>query len=313
MAAPSQAHISSVRRFNRFYTREVGVLRKNFLDTPWSLAEMRVLFEIANGEDVTASDIGKQLDLDAAYLSRMLQKFEKDGLLTRTPSKLDARASLLGLSAKGRKQFAAANERQIAQTTGMLADLKPAERDQLVGAMATIEHLLEPAAQAERSYTLRSLQPGDLGWMVERHAQIYGEEYGWRGPFEGVCAQIVADFSRQFDPKLEACWIAEMGGRRVGSVMLVKDDPKAKKADVARIRLLLLEAEARGMGLGRRLVEECVAFARARKYRRITLWTHKELTAARAIYAKLGFVKSGEESHDDWGGKATSEFWDLDL
>jgi DNA-binding MarR family transcriptional regulator/GNAT superfamily N-acetyltransferase len=313
MPAPSQSQIASVRRFNRFYTREVGVLRKNFLDTPWSLAEMRVLFEIANGKDVTASDVGKTLDLDAAYLSRMLQKFEKDGLIARTRSKADARVSHLGLSAKGRKQFAAANERQVAQTTGMLGKLKPAERERLVGAMATIEGLLGESREAKRSHMLRDPKPGDFGWIVARNAEVYAEEYGWLGPFEGVCAQIVADFVQHFDPTLEKCWIAEMGGERVGCVMLVKDDPKAGKADVARIRLLLLDAKARGMGLGARLVEECIGFARAKGYRRVTLWTHKELTAARVIYAKFGFVKMGEESHDDWGGKATSEFWDLTL
>jgi DNA-binding MarR family transcriptional regulator/N-acetylglutamate synthase-like GNAT family acetyltransferase len=313
MPAPLQSQISSIRRFNRFYTREVGVLRKNFLDTPWSLAEMRVLFEIANGSDVTASDIGKALDLDAAYLSRMLQKFEKDGLVARTRSKTDARVSFLTLSAKGRKQFAAANERQVANTTAMLSRLKPAERARLVGAMHQIETLLGEPEVGERSYTLRDPGPGDLGWMVQRHGELYGEEYGWRGPFEGMCAGIVSDFIKNFDPKLEKCWIAEVDGERAGCVMLVKDDPKAKKADVARIRLLLLEPFARGMGLGRRLTEECVAFSRAKGYRRVTLWTHKELTAARAIYAKLGFAKTGEESHDDWGGKATSEFWDLDL
>lgn len=313
MSAPSQSQIRSVRRFNRFYTREVGVLRKNFLDTPWSLAEMRVLFEIANGSDVTASDVGKALDLDAAYLSRMLQKFEKDGLVARARSKADARVSFLSLSAKGRKQFAAANERQVAQTTGMLAKLKAGERQRLVGAMQEIEALLGEPVVAERSYTLRDPGPGDLGWMVQRHGELYGEEYGWRGPFEGMCAGIVSDFVKNFDPKLEKCWIADVGGERAGCVMLVKDDPKAKKADVARIRLLLLEPFARGMGLGRKLTEACVAFSRAKGYRRVTLWTHKELTAARAIYAKLGFTKTGEESHDDWGGKATSEFWDLEL
>ncbi len=312
MAAPSQSQIVSVRRFNRFYTREVGVLRKNFLDTPWSLAEMRVLYEIANGADVTASDLGRTLDLDAAYLSRLLQKFEKDGLVTRARSRADARVSFLGLSAKGRKQFAAANERQLQHTTGMLAKLKPGQRQRLVGAMHEIEALLgEPSG--ERRYTLRDPGPGDLGWIVERHGALYGEEYGWRGPFEGMCAGIVSDFAKNFDPKLEKCWIAEVNGARAGCVMLVRDDPKAKKADVARVRLLLLEPFARGMGLGRRLVEECVAFSKASGYRRVTLWTHKELTAARAIYDKLGFVKTGEESHDDWGGKATSEFWDLDL
>lgn len=313
MPAPSQSQIAAVRRFNRFYTREVGVLRRNFLDTPWTLAEMRVLFEIANGAEQTASEIGKALDLDAAYLSRLLQKFETDGLVRKTRSKADARVSFLELTAKGEKQFAAANAQQIAQTTAMLKRVAQADRARLVSAMATIEAMLEGAATAKPAITLRDPEPGDLGWMVERHGAIYAEEYGWRGPFEGMCAGIVSDFVKTFDPKLEKCWIADVDGVRAGCVMLVKDDPKAKKADVARLRLLLLEKHARGLGLGRMLVDACVRFARERGYRRLTLWTHKELTAARAIYAKLGFRKIGEESHDDWGGKATSEFWDLDL
>ena len=221
--------------------------------------------------------------------------------------------SFLGLSAKGRKQFAAANERQLAQTTGMLLRLKPADRVKLVDAMRTIETLLGGQDAAPPTIELRDPEPGDLGWMVQRNGELYFDEYGWQGPFEGMCAQIVSDFVANFDPKLEKCWIAHVDGERAGCVMLVKDDPKAKKADVARIRLLLLDANARGMGLGRRLVEECISFSRAKGYRRVTLWTHKELAAARAIYAKLGFVKTGEESHDDWVGKATSEFWDLEL
>jgi DNA-binding MarR family transcriptional regulator/RimJ/RimL family protein N-acetyltransferase len=312
MSRPSKSQIASVRRFNRFYTREVGALRKNFLDTPWSLGEMRVLFEIANGAEVTASDIAKALDFDAAYLSRMLARFEKDGLVTRTRSDADGRVSYLGLSTKGRTRFAAANARQLEQTTTMLARLGGAERNRLVGAMQAIEALVAGEVAGD-SCTLRDPAPGDLGWMVKRHGELYFEEYGWSGPFEGMCARIVSDFVANFDAKLEKCWIAVMCGEPVGCVMLVKDDPKARKADVARIRLLLLDPKARGMGLGRRLAEECVAFARAKGYRRVTLWTHAELTAARAIYAKLGFRKTGQESHDDWGGKATSEFWDLDL
>jgi len=312
MSRPSKSQIASVRRFNRFYTREVGALRKNFLDTPWSLGEMRVLFEIANGPEVTASDIAKALDFDAAYLSRMLARFEKDGLVTRTRSDADGRVSYLGLSTKGRTRFAAANARQLEQTTTMLARLGGAERNRLVGAMQAIEALVAGEVAGD-SCTLRDPAPGDLGWMVKRHGELYFEEYGWSGPFEGMCARIVSDFVANFDAKLEKCWIAVMCGEPVGCVMLVKDDPKARKADVARIRLLLLDPKARGMGLGRRLAEECVAFARAKGYRRVTLWTHAELTAARAIYAKLGFRKTGQESHDDWGGKATSEFWDLDL
>ena len=312
MSRPSKSQIASVRRFNRFYTREVGALRKNFLDTPWSLGEMRVLFEIANGAEVTASDIAKALDFDAAYLSRMLARFEKDGLVTRTRSDADGRVSYLGLSTKGRTRFAAANARQLEQTTTMLARLGGAEREWLVGAMQAIEALVAGEVAGD-SCTLRDPAPGDLGWMVKRHGELYFEEYGWSGPFEGMCARIVSDFVANFDAKLEKCWIAVMCGEPVGCVMLVKDDPKARKADVARIRLLLLDPKARGMGLGRRLAEECVAFARAKGYRRVTLWTHAELTAARAIYAKLGFRKTDQESHDDWGGKATSEFWDLDL
>lgn len=313
MAAPSREHIASVRRFNRFYTREVGVLRKTFLDTPWTLAEMRVLFEIANGENVTASDVARALDLDAAYLSRMLAKFEKEGLVRRTRSGADARASLLALTAKGARLFDAANARQVAQTTDMLSGMGKGDRARLVAAMAMIEALLERDGKRACEVKLRDPQPGDLGWIVERHGALYAEEYGWRGGFEGMCAGIVSDFVKQFDPNLEKCWIADVDGLRAGCVFLVKDDAKARKADVARIRLLFLEPHARGLGLGRRLVEACVNFAREKGYRRVTLWTHKELSAARAIYAKLGFVKTGEESHDDWGGKATSEFWDLAL
>src|SRR5690349_16652316 len=215
MPAPNQSQIAAVRRFNRFYTREVGVLRKNFLDSPWTLTEMRILFEIANGKDVIASDIGKALDLDAAYLSRLMQRFEKDGLVVRTRSEADARVSFLSLSAKGRKQFEAANARQVAQTTSMLARLGPPDRTRLTSAMHLIEDLLAGGA-AKGEIVLRDPKPGDFGWMVERHAILYREEYGWREKFEGVCARIVADYVEHFDPKLEKCWIAEMAGQRVG-------------------------------------------------------------------------------------------------
>jgi GNAT superfamily N-acetyltransferase len=243
----------------------------------------------------------------------MLRTFETGGLVTRTQSETDGRVNHLGLTAKGRKQFAAANERQLASTTAMLGRLKTPDRARLVSAMKTIEALLAGEPEADPEIVLRDPEPGDLGWMVQRHAELYFEEYGWQGPFEGMCARIVSDFAANFDPKLEKCWIADMGGEPVGCVMLVKDNPRAKKADVSRIRLLLLDPKARGRGLGKRLVEECVTFSRAKGYRRVTLWTHKELKAARAIYARLGFVKTGEESHDDWVGKATSEFWDLEL
>jgi DNA-binding MarR family transcriptional regulator/GNAT superfamily N-acetyltransferase len=310
---PAASHISAIRRFNRFYTREVGLLRKTFLDTPWSLGEMRVLWEIAHGDAPTASDIGKMLDLDAAYLSRLLARFEKEGLVSRTRSKADARQSRLKLTAKGRTAFDHADKQQAANTAAMLAKLRRQDQARLIEAMGSIESLLGEQEAPLRSYGLRDPKPGDYGWIVARNAEIYAEEYGWLGPFEGVCAQIVADYIKHYDARLERCWIAEMAGERVGCVMLVKDDPRAKKADVARIRLLLLDPKARGMGLGVRLVEACIRFAREKGYLRVTLWTHKELTAARAIYARFGFTKTGEESHDDWGGKATSEFWDLEL
>jgi DNA-binding MarR family transcriptional regulator/GNAT superfamily N-acetyltransferase len=309
--------IAAVRRFNRFYTREIGVLRKTFLDTPWSLGEMRVLFEIAHGEAPTASDIAKALDLDAAYLSRLLSKFENQGLISRVRSKDDARQSHLRLTAKGKAAFEPADRRQAGIVRDMLGRLKTAEQARLIEAMGAIEAALGGKSQADAAarpaYALRDPRPGDFGWIVECHAQLYGEEYGWGRSFEGLCAQIVADFINKFDPKLERCWIAEIDGERVGCVMLVKDDPKAKKADVARIRLLLLDPKARGMGIGARLVDECVRFSKARGYRRVTLWTHQELTAARAIYAKAGFVKTGEETHDHWGKPATSEYWDMEL
>jgi DNA-binding MarR family transcriptional regulator/GNAT superfamily N-acetyltransferase len=314
MPAAPQSRIEAVRRFNRFYTREVGLLRKTFLDTPWSLGEMRVLFEIAQGENLTASDIGKALDLDAAYLSRLLAGFEKDGLISRVRSKDDGRQSHLKLTAKGRAAFSAADRKQAGNTAAMLGRLKTQDQARLVDAMSTIVGLLDGQAEARKpSVVLRDPKPGDYGWIVTRNAEIYADEYGWRRGFEGVCAKIVADFIAHFDPRLERCWIAEDGGKRIGCVLLARDDPKAKKADVARIRLLLLDPDARGMGLGRRLVEECIRFAKAKGYRRITLWTHQELTAARAIYAKAGFVKTGEETHDDWGRPAVSEYWDLEL
>lgn len=309
----SEARISAVRRFNRFYTREVGLLRKTFLDTPWSLGEMRVLWEIAYGDNPTASDVARNLHLDAAYLSRLLRGFEQQGLVARTKSKTDARQSHLKLTARGKAQFSAADKRQIEVVRQMLARLGKPEQERLVGAMGAIERLLGEPSEEKASYTLRGPRPGDFGWILQRNAEIYAEEYGWVGPFEGVCAKIVSDYLEHHDPEVERTWIAEVDGERVGCIMLVKDDPKARQADVSRIRLLVLEARARGLGIGKRLVDECVKFSREKGYRRITLWTHSELSAARGIYAKAGFVKTGEESHDDWGGKATSEFWDMEL
>ncbi len=308
MDATSQ-RVAAVRRFNRFYTRQIGVLRRNYLDSPYSLGEMRVLYELAHGGARTASDIGRALDLDAGYLSRVLRNFEKHGLISRRTSAEDARQSHLALTARGEKLFAPFEKQSQEQAGGMLRKLSGDEQARLVTAMTTIESLLVGAPEPKREYTLRAPRSGDLGWIVTRHAQLYAQEYGWTEPFEGLCAQIVADFHNNFDPKLERCWIAEMNGENVGCVMLVKD----KQPKVARIRLLLVDPKARGLGLGQRLVDECVKFARKAGYRKITLWTHSILTAARHIYENAGFMLTSSEKKHSWGKDVVAEYWDLDL
>jgi DNA-binding MarR family transcriptional regulator/GNAT superfamily N-acetyltransferase len=307
----TQDCISAVRRFNRFYTRQIGVLRKTYLDSSYSLGEMRVLYEIAHAGARTASDITRALDLDAGYLSRVLRNFEKIGLITRKTSAEDARQSHLALTARGAKTFAPFERRSQNQTSAMLGKLKPAEQARLVAAMDLIETLLagEAASPAETPrYILREPRAGDFGWIVTRHAQIYADEYGWTDPFEGLCAQIVADFVNKYDPKFDRCWIAEMNGENVGTVMLVKDSP-----GIARIRLLLVDPKARGLRLGQRLVDESIKFARADGYKKITLWTHSVLTTARHVYEKAGFKLMRSEKHKSWGKPVTSEHWDMEL
>ncbi|MGA8650546.1 MAG: helix-turn-helix domain-containing GNAT family N-acetyltransferase [Xanthobacteraceae bacterium] len=304
--------IARVRGFNRFYTRQLGVLRKTYLDSPYSLGEARVLYEIAKGDAPTASDIGRALDLDPGYLSRTLRNFEKRGLIERKASESDARQSHLALSARGRKSFAPLERRSQRDTAAMLARLAPADEPRLIAAMSTIEELLGGAAAdnpgPDRRYSLRAPKRGDFGWIVKRHAELYAQEYGWVAPFEGVCAQIVADFVNKFDEKRERCWIAEMDGENVGSIMLAKDSDS-----VARIRLLLVDPKARGLKLGQHLTDECIRFARRAGYKKITLWTHSVLTAARHIYQKAGFKLMRSERHRSWGRPVVSEHWDLVL
>ena len=309
----NQHAVAAVRRFNRFYTRQIGVLRKTYLDSPYSLGEMRVLYELANRDRLTASDVGRALDLDAGYLSRLLRNFEKRGLISRKTSTNDARQSHLALTARGRKLFAPMEDRSQRQAGDMLDRLAPAQQAQIVDAMTAIETLLSAAPQdhtdAQPSYTLRDPKAGDFGWIISRHAELYLQEYGWGDPFEGLCAQIVADFVNNFDPKLEHCWIAELNGENVGCVMLVKDD----QPGVARVRLLLVDPKGRGLGLGARLVDECVRFARGAGYKKITLWTHSVLSAARHVYEKAGFVLTSSEPRRSWGKDVVAEFWDLEL
>ncbi|HWC91962.1 MAG TPA: helix-turn-helix domain-containing GNAT family N-acetyltransferase [Pseudolabrys sp.] len=312
LAEESQNRIAAVRRFNRFYTRQIGVLRRNYLDSPYSLGEMRVLYELAQAHDLggarTASDIGRALDLDAGYLSRVLRNFEKRGLLARKTSEKDARQSHLTLTARGRKLYAPFEKRSQDNVGAMIGGLGAGEQARLVAAMQTIEALLGEKPVTERTYSLRAPRHGDFGWIVARHAELYAQEYGWGDPFEGLCAQIVADFVNNYDEKRERCWIAEMDGAPVGCVMLVKDS-----IEVARIRLLLVDPKARGLKLGTRLVDECVKFAREAGYKKITLWTHSVLAAARHVYEKAGFTLTASEKRHTWGQDVVAEFWDLEL
>jgi DNA-binding MarR family transcriptional regulator/GNAT superfamily N-acetyltransferase len=305
-----QRRIAAVRSFNRFYTRQIGVLRKNFLDSPYTLGEARVLYEIGRRRQATATDIGRALGLDAGYLSRVLRNFEKSGLIARTAAAEDARRSYLALTVRGKKIMASLDARSQRDVSDMLGRLGPADQARLMAAMNTIETLLGAGREEERQsgYILRTPRPGDFGWVVKRHAELYAQEYQWKEPFEGVCAQIVADFINTFDAKRERCWIAEMNGENVGCVFVAKETP-----DVARIRLLLVDPKARGLGLGAGLTDECIKFARSAGYNKMTLWTHRVLTAARHIYQKAGFKLTRSGQHKNWGPLVVSEHWDLEL
>jgi len=308
-SATATARIDAVRRFNRFYTRRIGALRKGYLDSPFSLPEARVLYELYNRKDTTASEIASALDLDQGYLSRLLQQFEKRGLVTRKASKDDARRSHLSLTARGRKTFAPLDVRSQNDAVDLLTKLPEAEQKRLVSAMATIEGLSGEPAEKPKGYILREPRNGDFGWIVARHAELYWQEYRWGWPFEGICAQIVADFVNKFDEKKERCWIAEIDGENVGTVMLVKDE----QPGAARLRLLLVDPKARGLRLGARLVDECIKFARKAGYKSMTLWTHENLTAARAIYDKAGFTLTSSEKKKSFGQNVVAEYWDMKL
>lgn len=299
--------IAAMRRFNRFYTQHLGVLQEAWLDSPFSLTEARVLYELTQHDAMTATEIGSALGIDAGYLSRMLRDFEGKGLIQRRAAPQDARQTLISLSAKGRKAFAPLEERSKGQVARAIATLSQTDQRRLVAAMGTIRNLLERGTDAPREGRLRQPRRGDFGWIVSRHAELYAEEYGWVEPFEGLCAQIVADYLNNLDPARERCWIAELNGEPVGCAMLVKD----AKPGLARIRLVLLDPSARGLGLGRRLTHECVRFARKAGYEGITLWTHSVLTAARHVYQQAGFSLTSSEKRKSWGQDVVSEIWDL--
>jgi DNA-binding MarR family transcriptional regulator/N-acetylglutamate synthase-like GNAT family acetyltransferase len=300
--------IESVRRFNRFYTRQIGLLQEGLLNTPLSLSEGRVLYELAQHEKPIARDVGKELLLDPGYLSRILRSLEKRGFVASAASREDARQSLLSLTGRGRKVFKQLDTRAQELAGAMLRNLTSGEQQRLADAMGTVEALLSARQASKEPYVLRPPQPGDLGWVVYRQGLLYAQEYGYDEDFEALAAKIVAEFVENFDAKRERCWIAEKEGEIVGSVFLVSDSRK-----VAKLRLLLVEPAARGLGIGKRLVEECVRFGRQAGYRKITLWTQSELLAARHIYQKAGFSLTRKKRHHSFGKDLVAETWERKL
>jgi DNA-binding MarR family transcriptional regulator/GNAT superfamily N-acetyltransferase len=305
----SSARVHAVRGFNRFYTRQIGVLQDRFLGSPFSLAEGRVLQEIAHHEQATATEVGQALGLDAGYVSRMLRHFDQGGLVRRTRSNVDGRRAHLSLTRSGQTAFARLNQQSHNDVAATLRKLSADEQRRLVAAMHVIEQLLGAKQESAPSYVLRPPQAGDFGWIVHRQGVVYAEEWGYNEEFEALAARIVAAFVEHLRPSKERCWIAEKDGEIVGSVFLVQ-----KSETVAQLRLLLVEPSARGLGIGSRLIAECVRFAQRAGYRKITLWTQSELDAARRLYKKAGFTLTAKKTHDSFGKKGlVAETWDLTL
>jgi DNA-binding MarR family transcriptional regulator/ribosomal protein S18 acetylase RimI-like enzyme len=313
--SPDQAsndQVLAVRAFNRFYTRKLGVLDQQLLKSPFSLSEARVLYELAHpnspGGELSAKEIGVALGLDPGYLSRIVQNFDEAGLIARQPLATDRRQYQLSLTAKGRQAFAKLERTTHEDVAAMLRPLSGEDRRRLTGAMETIERLLGVPRTPAPAASLRDPRPGDMGWVVQSHGALYASEYGFDSRFEALVAEIVAKFMTSFDASRERCWIADIEGRPVGSVFLVKASD-----DVAKLRLLLLDPAARGQRLGQRLVAECIAFARACGYRRITLWTQSILVAARKIYQDAGFTLVATEPHRSFGQNLIGETWEREL
>jgi DNA-binding MarR family transcriptional regulator/N-acetylglutamate synthase-like GNAT family acetyltransferase len=299
--------VATVRRFSRFYTRRIGMLQEALLRSEFNLPEGRIVYEIAQREQPTASDLAASLDLDAGYLSRLLKGLEQEGFVTRTPSDADARQSFLKLTGKGRREFDKINSRSNIEVGKLLEPLRASDRKALRAALTMAERLLSSEAR-QAACIFRDLQPGDMGWIVHRHGVLYAEEYGWDNTFEALVAKIVGEFIEQFDPKWDRAWIAQIDGRIVGSVLLVK-----KTKTVAKLRLLYVEPDARGQGIGRRLVDACIAHAQQLGYKRMTLWTNDVLTGARAIYSAVGFELVHSEPHHSFGKNLVGETWERNL
>jgi DNA-binding MarR family transcriptional regulator/GNAT superfamily N-acetyltransferase len=300
--------VAAVRRFNRFYTRQIGLLQESYLKSQFSLSQVRVLYELAHRERPTATELGRELGLDPGYLSRILRLFEKRGFLKRTPSKADGRQSHLFLTARGQAAFAPLNTRSREEIGSMLRALRARDQIRLVDSMHAIEGVLGAQPEKKVPYLLRPHRPGDMGWVVSRHGALYAQEYGWDQTFEALVAGIVKKFIEHYDPRKERCWIAEKDGEPVGSVFVVK-----QSATVAKLRLMLVEPKARGLGIGARLVDESVRFAGQTGYGKITLWTNSVLRAARRIYKEAGFRLVRQERHRSFGHDLVGETWDLKL
>jgi len=303
---PDEAEqVAQVRRFTRFYTRRIGLLNEGLLDSRFTLSEVRILYELAHHDGLRATDLTRELDLDTGYLSRILKKFEARGLISRTPCERDARQNILALTEDGRHAFEPLDQASRQQVSALLSRLSSEQRARLTGAMSTVQELLE---DSEQPYALRALQIGDIGWIVHRQGVLYAQEYGWDETFEALVAEIAGRFAQSFDPSREGCWIAERRGEIVGSVFLVHDSD-----EIAKLRLLYVEPAARGLGIGRRLVEECIGFARIKGYRTLTLWTNDVLVSVRRIYEAAGFKLVKQEPHHSFGKDLVGQYWQLEL
>ena len=301
-------NIESMRRFNRFYTKQIGVLHQGLLDSPYSLTEARVIYELAQHKSITASKLCAELDLDAGYLSRILRNLRKQGLIEKEPNPDDQRQRILRLNENGLQVFAILNTRSQQEIEELLSKFTQQEQARLVNAMQTIETLLGAQPEQRVPYILRPPQPGDMGWVIARHGMLYAQEYHWDETFEGFVAAIIGEYVKNYDPKMERCWIAEVNGEIAGSVFVVK-----KTDEIAKLRMLIVDPKARGLGIGKRLVQECLRFAHQKGYKRITLWTNSCLLAARHIYKQAGFELAASEPYHDFGQDLVGETWERDL
>ncbi len=307
--APSPDDVAAVRRFNRFYTRQLGLLAESMLASPFSLSEARVIYELAHGRDITASDLIRELGLDAGYLSRMLKKFEDQGLIRRAPAEDDARRAVIALTPEGRDAFAPLDRGSQEGVVAMLDKIAAPDRNRLVAATKTIARLLGEPAPKPEPYILRGLETGDIGWIVNRQSVLYAVEYGWTGiGLEAMMAEILSKFVRDYDEKFDRAWIAERDGEVVGSVFITRASP-----EVAQLRMLYVDPSARGLGLGRRLVDECIRFSRAKGYKTLMLWTHDILVPAVRIYEAAGFKLIKEERHNEFGHDVNGQIWEMGL